>query len=260
MVEYHDILSASETNALLDRAQAGDSDAVDLIIIHNQRMVEAIANRYYVSGYGGDQELADLVQWGNIGLLRAIQKWDPGRGYRFTTYATHWINGVIRRNGAIRGSSLGMTHRETIKLSAIRRARATLTQSLGRTPDAEDIAKYTGLKLEYIITWFPALSFPISLDSPIGKDNGDEDAELHELISVDDEGTDEIAMRKALLAELCQKINQLPPRQCEVITRRYLINPPHTCKQIAYDMHITFQRVEQIERDALCALRRMVLK
>ena len=252
-MEYHELLSTEETNALLTRAQAGDSGAVDLLVRHNQRLIISIANRYFSSGYGGDQELDDLVQWGNIGLLRAIQKWDGMRGYCFSTYAVHWINGVIRRYASMRGTPLGMTHREMLRLGAIRRARSDLDNGEMKEPDPEAIAEQAGMAADYVAEWLPALDYLVSLDNPNGHD--DDSPFLFERIGIEAESLDDTVERIGVFAEIREKISRLPDRQREVITRRYLVDPPHNFSKISVDLEISYQRVQQIEQEALCSLR-----
>lgn len=255
---YHELLDAQTTNALLARAQAGDSDAVEMIIEHNQRLVEQIANRFFIGGYAGDQELCDLVQWGNIGLIRAIEKWDAARGMRFSTYATHWINGVVWRNSVRPGTSLGLSHRDITKLSAIRRAQATLYQRIGHMPTPEEIAEETGIVCAKVKAMMPALLAHIRLDKESVNADGD-GWDLHELVTdYDHERIDEESDRKAMFSELVEKIGKLPERQRLVVVRRYLIDPPQTSRHIAKDLGLTYQAVQQLEHRALINLRGMV--
>lgn len=251
MENYHPLLSSKETADLLEQAQAGDPDAVDQLVRCNQRLVYSIAIRYHESGFGGDQELDDLVQWGNFGLFRAIQKWDRSRGFAFSTYAVGWIDGTIRRHARMRGNPLGMSDRDGIKLSHIRRARSELLQALGREPSVEDVADKTGLPCEYVRHWLPALDHLRRLDGPALTGLEEGETLLYEVLPDPGQEPD----TRELIGEVTEMLSALNTIEREIITRHYLSDPPRSFPQIAHDLGIRQWVVEKIEGHALVKLR-----
>jgi len=246
----HDLLTAEEERSLLLCARAGDKRALESLVEHNQRLVFSTANRYFHSGFGGDQDLEDLTQLGNMGMIQAIRKFDPMRGTRFSTYAVHWIDAYIRRYAALQGSAISMTQRDTEQLRKIRRTRAELTISLRRPPSAGEIANASGIATETIIAWLPALETHVRLDQEVNSCSGNDDP-MHELIGAND-GDPEHALENKELAALLESMD---PRYREVISRRFFSDPPESRAQIARTLGVSVDCVRKLEQQALEIIR-----
>lgn len=246
----HCLLTADEERDLLLRARRGDAGALESLVAHNQRLVFSVANRYYHGGYGGDQEIDDLAQWGNLGMIQAIRKWDPNRGVRFSTYAIHWIEAYIRRYGAARGLAVSMTHRDVGRLSKIRKARAVLTSALKRSPTPAEIAAECGLSTLDVAAWLPALSGEVRLDGEAFDDGGI----YHELVGSPDAGPERELERK----ELASALQRMDARYREVITRRFFNNPSESRAEIAQSLGVSVECVRKLEQQALEILRPLI--
>lgn len=248
-MDHHELLTAEEEACLVERAHAGDRAALERLVVHNQRLVRKLAERYVATGYGGDQDVDDLVQFGNIGLLRAIEKFETGRELRLSTYAYVWIDAQIRRNAAARSTGYGMTHREGLALNAIRRARARLVQVLARDPTAAEIAAAAGLDPVWVEAWLPSLDGRASLDTSLGGEEADGD--MYEIVPDAGDNPADLAEQRVALDEIVTCVQALPEREREIITRRFLTNPPASRAAIGRALALSSTRVHQIERAAI---------
>ena len=151
----HSLLDQAEEFRLLAEARAGDPASIDALIRHNQRLVIAIAYQYWRTRLAGDQELMDLVQFGNLGLLEAISRWDASRGVRFSTYATHWVRNMVRRGGIMHGTTIALTARQGELMFAMRKSMIRLSHQLQRFPTPGEIAADSRLSLPIVAGLMP---------------------------------------------------------------------------------------------------------
>lgn len=244
----HTLLDRDEERQLLELAVQGNADAENRLVRMNQRLVYKIARRYYLSGMCGDQELADVMQWGNLGLLEAIRRWDIQRTVRFSTYATHWIRSYVRRFGILRGISFSVSFGLSEKLSTVRGARSRLTNTTCQEPTPSEIANQVDMSVEDVK--FALTMHPISLDTTPRFDDGDNPG-LHDAIGAEDDYT------RLDREYLHSQVEKLPKSDREIIQHRYgLINQtPKTYREISLIYGISMTRIQQIEARALSRLR-----
>ena len=252
----HPVLDECRERELTLRARQGDSEAVRQLVIHNQKLVAMIANRYRRAGLVGDNSLMDLIQYGNEGLLEAIQRYDPGRGWRFSTYATWWIRAYVRRFGMTSGKTISPTARQADLLVMIRRSRARLTQALHRDPDPAEIAGDARLSEALVIEYMPLLESVASLDQEAYQGDG---PPFHELIPSDMDVEDEID-GQMLKEQLYQALESLSPRERRVIALRYGLGEdepePLTLTEVGKLLGgYSREYVRQMEANALIKLR-----
>jgi RNA polymerase primary sigma factor len=241
------LLTAAEEVELAKRIERGDRDAKDLMINSNLRLVVSIAKKY--QGHG--LSLLDLIQEGIIGLIRAVEKFDWRKGFKFSTYATWWIRQAVQRGVANKSRTIRIPVHIVEREQKIARAERELLLKLERTPTDEELAKTAGLPLAQVKEVRAAARAVTSLDRPIGDDSG---GQLGDLVAVDDADMQEDleislreeAVRKALAA--------LPEREREVIRLRYGFDgdsEPLSLEAIGKRLGITRERVRQIELNAL---------
>lgn len=246
------MLSHAQEIDLAQRIEAGDKDAVQQFVLANLRLVVSIAKRYVGRGLS----LLDLIQEGNIGLMRAVQRYDWRRGHRFSTHATWWIRQAISRAVADKGRAIRLPVYVNTALNRVRRERQRLVQELGRDPTEQELADVLGMEVERLHELEAAPGTPISLELPVGED---EEQELGDVLA-DETSTspEEVATTRTMKQEVQDVLEDvLTPRERLVLQLRFGLGNGHTfpLEQVGRQLGITRERVRQIEAGALAKLR-----
>lgn len=226
-------------------------EAREHLIRANTRLVISVARKYMGRGL----PFLDLVQEGNIGLMRAAKKYDYHRGYKFSTYATWWIRQAITRALADQGRTIRLPVHMGDQISRMMREQHRLQQELGRTPTTEELADALDVTTEKVEQMAKVSQFPISLETPVGES----DEEVFGDFVEDHETPDpeEIAAQLLLRRDLDELLEELPPREMRVLQLRYGLDggDPMTLKEVGRRMGITRERVRQLESQAMSRIR-----
>ncbi|HET8905923.1 MAG TPA: sigma-70 family RNA polymerase sigma factor [Ktedonobacterales bacterium] len=246
------MLSHAQEIDLAQRIEAGDKEAVQQFVLANLRLVVSIAKRYVGRGLS----LLDLIQEGNIGLMRAVQRYDWRRGHRFSTHATWWIRQAISRAVADKGRAIRLPVYVNTALNRVRRERQRLVQELGRDPTELELAEALGMEVERLHELEAAPGTPISLELPVGED---EEQQLGDVLA-DETSTspEEVATTRTMKQEVQDVLEDvLTPRERLVLQLRFGLGNGHTypLEQVGRQLGITRERVRQIEAGALAKLR-----
>ena len=242
----HTLLTAAQEVALAKRIERGDLDAKQVMIQANLRLVISIAKNYRNQGL----PFLDLIQEGTLGLIRAVEKFDWRRGFKFSTYATWWIRQAVARALADKARTIRMPVHIVERLQKMNRAERTLWTMLGREPTIDEIAEEANLTVQQVNEVRAAARASSSLDAPVGDTD---DAVLGDFVAAEDllpEEKVELTLRsQALQAAL----GTLPERELEVVTLRYGLGgtEPKTLEEIGRRLGLTRERVRQIELDSL---------
>jgi len=251
-----DLISPEEEIELAALIRQGDEKARTRLVNANLRLVVKIARDY--SNYG--VPLVDLISEGNIGLMRAVEKFDPSRGGKLSTYASWWIKQSIKRALANQGKTVRLPIHLVDKIARLRRITGMLSEEFGREPTNEELSEVLGIPRKKLAMLKQAANRPQSLDAPLGDDS---QSSLGEMLGDDSaQNPLEVLEQKGMRGALEEVLAILNPRENEIINSRFGLNgkKPMTLDEIGRDFGVTRERIRQLQNMALAKMKKAMLR
>ncbi|MBQ7740666.1 MAG: RNA polymerase sigma factor RpoD [Eubacterium sp.] len=245
------LLTGEEEQVLAMRIADGDNEAKKKLAEANLRLVVSIAKRYV----GRGMQFLDLIQEGNLGLIKAVDKFDYNKGFKFSTYATWWIRQAITRAIADQARTIRIPVHMVETINKVKKAKSQLLHLNGHEPTPEEIAEYLDMSVDKVREILRVAQDPVSLETPIGEE---EDSHLGDFIPDDDALAPADAASISLLKEqLSEVLKTLTPREEKVLSLRFGLEDgnPKTLEEVGKEFNVTRERIRQIEAKALRKLR-----
>jgi len=250
------LLNGEQERSLAKRITEGDAEARNLLARANLRLVVSIAKKYV--GRSPDLTLLDLIQEGNLGLFKAVDKFDFTKGFKFSTYATWWIRQAITRALADQSRTIRIPVHMVETIAKYKQVSRRLAQDLGRDPLAEEVALEMGVDVEKIYQIEKIDQDTVSLESPVGSDDGEDKSVLGDFIK-DDKilSPDQEVSRRILGDQLKEILDELSPKEREILKLRHGLEDGiyHTLEEVGKKFGVTRERIRQIEAKALERIR-----
>lgn len=243
------LLTPEEEYELSVKAKNGDKKARELLINSNLRFVVNVAKKYQGQGL----PIEDLIDEGNIGLMTALDKFDPEKGYHFISYAVWWIRQSIMKAICDKGRAVRLPLNRTNELFQIQKAQKNILKASGEEASLEEIAKETGLDEQLVKDLINISRDMVSFDAPISSSDDAQDSLVGDFIQDDNYGPEEITIQKCLKEDINEALSTLSDKEKDIIILRFGLNnkAPMSLKEIGEVYNLTKERIRQIEKSAL---------